>query len=127
MPPMPSGATHFVWDQLPIDSPMELLTRQRVIGQNAMLARVVLHKGCDVKTHAHDNEQFVVMLTGRCMFGLGAPGAADYEEIELRGGEVLVLPGNVPHSCRALEDSQILDLFSPISEKTGVDNGSVQP
>jgi quercetin dioxygenase-like cupin family protein len=39
----------------------------------------------------------------------------------LKGGEVLVLPGNVAHSCTALEDSHILDLFSPVSATTGVD------
>lgn len=39
----------------------------------------------------------------------------------MRGGQVFELPGNVWHSCRALEDTLIYDVFSPVSEATGVD------
>ncbi|MBL9140652.1 MAG: hypothetical protein JNK53_02190 [Phycisphaerae bacterium] len=63
----------------------------------------------------------VVMLTGRCRFELGEAGTPQYKEVEMVDGEVLVLPSEVLHSCVALEDSLILDLFSPPSERTGVD------
>jgi quercetin dioxygenase-like cupin family protein len=116
-----SQATRHIWSELAQDSPMAKITRKRIFGEKMMVSEVRLTKGFDLASHAHENEQFVVMLTGRCTFGLGAPGTPDYKEIELKGGEVLVLPGHVPHSCRALEDSHILDLFSPISETTGVD------
>jgi len=86
-----------------------------------MVSRVVLSQGFALASHQHPNEQFVVMLSGRCVFGIGAEGSADHREVEVRGGEVLVLPPNLPHSCRAVEESVILDLFSPPSEKTGVD------
>ena len=36
-------------------------------------------------------------------------------------GEVVHLPSNVPHSAEALADSLLIDVFSPPSEKTGVD------
>src|SRR3954453_17130999 len=111
----PSGATHYIWEQLPSDNPLELLTRRRVTGKNAMLARVLLRKGCDGKTHAHDNEQFAYVLSGRVRFGVGAEGSAQRQDIVVGGGEVLHLPGNVPHSAFALEDSTILDIFSPPS------------
>jgi quercetin dioxygenase-like cupin family protein len=114
-------ATHHVWSQLKQDAPMPNLLRRRIIGERMMVSEVSLTKGFTLASHAHDNEQFVVMLTGRCLFGVGSPGTPDHRELELKGGEVLVLPGNVPHSVRALEDSHILDLFSPVSEKTGVD------
>jgi quercetin dioxygenase-like cupin family protein len=52
---------------------------------------------------------------------VGAEGTPDHRTVEVNSGEVLHLPSNVPHSCRALEDTEILDLFSPISERTGVD------
>ena len=39
----------------------------------------------------------------------------------IHAGEVLHLPSNVPHSAFALEDSTVIDVFSPISEKTGLD------
>jgi quercetin dioxygenase-like cupin family protein len=91
------------------------------MGQNAMLARVVLRKGCDVKTHAHDNEQFACVLSGRVCFGVGAEGTPQRQDLVVSDGEVLHLPGNVPHSALALEDSVILDIFSPPSMTTGID------
>jgi quercetin dioxygenase-like cupin family protein len=109
------------WNDLPHDTPMPLISRQRIIGEQVMISSVRLAKGFKLATHQHVNEQFVVMLSGRCVFGIGAEGTPARRDIEVKGGEVLHLPSNVPHSCTALEDTVILDLFSPISEKTGVD------
>jgi len=106
---------------LSTDHPMPLIERRRIIGERMMISHVRLEKGFSVPTHAHENEQFVVLLSGRCRFGLGAEGDPARREIEVVAGQVVHLPGNVPHSCTALEPTEILDLFSPISEKTGVD------
>jgi quercetin dioxygenase-like cupin family protein len=65
--------------------------------------------------------RWLVLLRGWCLFGLGEPGTPKHPEMKLRTGEVLVLPPGLPHSCRALEETHILDLFSPVSERTGVD------
>ena len=116
-----SDAVRHVWKSLPEDRPMPRITRRRIIGERMMISEVRLEKGFDLASHSHDNEQLVVMLTGRCVFGIGEPGSKQFHEVELRGGEVLELPGNVAHSCRALEDSHILDVFSPVSATTGVD------
>jgi quercetin dioxygenase-like cupin family protein len=118
---MTGVARKFVLADLPTDRPMPLIERRRIIGEKMMISEVFLTRGFDLASHQHDNEQIVVVLSGRCRFGLGAPGTPEYAEVEVSGGEVLHLPGNVPHSCRALEDTRILDLFSPVSEKTGVD------
>lgn len=114
-------ATKFRWADLSADRPMALLERRRVIGEKAMISRVALDKGCIVPTHAHENEQFACLLSGKMRFGIGAEGSPERREMVLTGGEVLLLPGGVPHSAEALEDSVILDVFSPPSEKTGID------
>jgi quercetin dioxygenase-like cupin family protein len=116
-----TAATVHSWSALPIDRPMPLIDRQRIIGEQMMISRVHLHKGFRVATHAHANEQFACVLSGRVLFGLGAEGSPDRRERTLVGGDVLQLPANVPHSAEALEDSILLDLFSPPSETTGVD------
>lgn len=111
------------WSELPIDRPMPLIDRQRVMGDNMMISRVQLARGFHIASHQHENEQIVVVLSGHCRFGLGDEHASDHRTVDVRGGDVLVLPSNVPHSCDALEDTLILDLFSPACEKTGVDRG----
>lgn len=109
------------WETLPDDAPMALLTRKRVIGEQMMISRVVLSKGCDVPSHSHANEQFAILLSGKVRFGLGAPGTPEHREVVVNAGEVLHLPSNLPHSAFALEETLILDLFSPPSQKTGID------
>lgn len=117
----PGQAVHHRWDHLPIDKPMPLLSRRRVIGEKAMISDVRLEKGCHVPTHAHENEQFTCIVSGKLRFGIGAEGAADRYEVDVAAGEVIHLPSNLPHSADALEDTRVLDIFSPPSATTGID------
>ncbi len=118
----PSTARLVSWSELATDRPMPLIDRRRIIGEHLMVSEVFLHKGFKLASHHHSNEQFVVLISGRCRFGVGAEGTPDHHEITVSSGQVLVLPPNVPHSCVALEDTRILDLFSPPSATTGVDS-----
>lgn len=115
-----TAATPYRWDDLPPDHPMEKVTRKRILGERVMLSDVVLQKGCFVSTHAHINEQLVVLLSGKMRFLVGAEGEPQ-RELVLGAGEVLVVPSNVPHAAEALEDSHVLDVFSPVTEETGLD------
>lgn len=103
---------------------MDRVRRRRVMGEKAMVARVVLDKGFEVPTHAHENEQIAVVLSGKVRFGIGREGSEEYEEVVVQEGEVLHLPSMVPHSAQALEESLVLDVFSPPSETTGIDRES---
>lgn len=111
-------------ESLPPDRPMPHIERRRVLGERMMISEVRLTRGFNLGSHRHDNEQFVVVLSGRCRFGVGAEGTAEHRTVEVGAGQVLHLPGGVPHSCVALKDTRILDLFSPVSERTGVDAGA---
>ncbi len=111
------------WDNLEQDAPMDKIRRRRIIGQQAMISEVRLAKGFTLATHQHDNEQFAMVVSGKIRFGLGAKDSPEHREVVLKGGEVLHLPSNLPHSAEALEDTLIYDVFSPISEGTGVDRG----
>lgn len=114
-------ANVYAWSARPTDAPMPLLERKRVIGEQAMISRVLLRKGCFVPTHAHANEQFGIVLSGKIKFGLGAEGSPDRRFQTLGPDEVIHLPAHLPHSAEALEDTLILDVFSPPSERTGID------
>ena len=120
--PQTQAATVYRWTDLPKDVPMAQLERRRIIGANVMLSEVLLEKGCAVPTHTHENEQFACVVRGRLLFGVGAEGSTEREDVEVKTGEVLHLPSNVPHSVVALEESLVLDGFSPTSQKTGIDS-----
>lgn len=111
----------YQWDALPTDTPMEKIARQRIIGEKMMISKVFLDRGCIVPTHQHENEQFACIMSGALRFGLGAEGSAERREIIVKAGEVLHLPSNLPHSAEAIEDTVVLDLFSPPSAGTGID------
>lgn len=109
------------WCELPIDKPIAKLERRRVVGEQAMLSHITLRAGCEVPHHSHENEQFAVVLSGHIRFQLGA--TSENRVVDVRGGEVLHLPSNLPHSAVAIEETIVLDVFSPPSIQTGIDEG----
>ncbi len=109
------------WEDMESDRPLEHLVRRRIVGQDIMLSHVSLEAGCEVAAHSHDNEQMAVVLAGRIRFGLGAPDTPEHVTIVASAGDVVHLPSGLPHSAQALEDSVVLDVFSPPTEQTGID------
>jgi quercetin dioxygenase-like cupin family protein len=105
---------HTRWSDIPAAELNPLLTRQFVTGSQAMFARIVLKKGCIVPRHQHANEQIAYIEKGALLFVLGEEGST-VEKI-IREGEILVIPGNLPHSAEALEDTIDFDLFAPPRE-----------
>jgi unsaturated pyranuronate lyase len=95
------------WHTIPLEDLNPLLQRQFVVGQEIMLARVLLKKGCVVPEHSHHNEQLTYILDGALKFWI------DGQEIVVHAGEVLCIPANMPHKAEALEDTVDLDVFNP--------------
>lgn len=118
---MPHKAVVFRWSELSCDVPMPMLERRRVIGEQAMVSHVTLQKGCFVPTHTHVNEQMTCILSGRLKFTLGDAASPDQETVIVASGEVIHLPSNVPHAAEAIEETVVLDIFSPPSATTGID------
>jgi quercetin dioxygenase-like cupin family protein len=95
------------WHTIPLEDLNPLLQRQFVVGQEIMLARVLLKKGCIVPEHSHHNEQVTYILDGALKFWI------DGKEIVVHSGEVLCIPAYMPHKAEALEDTVDLDVFNP--------------
>jgi len=108
---MTTNLQHTSWESVPEEQLNHLLTRRFVTGEQAMLARLELKKGCLVPRHSHPNEQISYIVTGALRFLLGDE-AAPVEKI-VHAGEVLVIPGGLPHSAEALEDTVDFDVFAP--------------
>lgn len=115
-----SPAPHYAWSLLPIDSPMPLLSRKRIMGEKMMISEITLQQGCTVPVHHHENEQFSVVLRGHLQFTVH-DSQGNASTMDVRGGEVLHLPSQVPHGVVAVEETLVLDLFSPPSATTGID------
>ena len=105
-------AAWYRWDQVELEDVNEKLSRRLITGDQVMLTHVYLKKGCIVPKHSHMNEQFTYILEGALKFFVGDEAA----EVVVRAGEVLHLPGNVPHEAHALEDTLDVDVFSPPRE-----------
>jgi quercetin dioxygenase-like cupin family protein len=95
------------WHMIPLEDLNPLLQRQFVVGQEIMLARVLLKKGCIVPEHFHHNEQLTYIVEGALKFWI------DNQEIVVHAGEVLCIPANMPHKAEAMEDTVDLDIFTP--------------
>lgn len=98
---------HVPWNSVEVEALNPLLGRHFVVGQNIMLARVLLRKGCIVPEHSHPNEQLTFIAEGALKFWI------DGKEIVVNAGEVLTIPPNMPHKAEALEDTIDYDVFNP--------------
>ena len=103
----PSVLQYVPWSSVLLEDLTPLLQRQFVVGQEIMLARVLLKKGCIVPEHSHPNEQLTYILEGALKFWI------DGKEIVVHAGETLCIPSNMPHKAEALEDTVDLDVFNP--------------
>ena len=98
------------WNRVEREKLNDMISREMVVGDNLMLARVFLKQGAHVPRHYHHNEQVTYILEGALKF------AIDGKEIVVRAGEVLCIPSNMPHEAWALEDTLDLDVFNPPRE-----------
>jgi quercetin dioxygenase-like cupin family protein len=95
------------WKDVELEQLNPSLQRQMIVGQQIMVARVLLAKDSHVPQHSHVNEQVTYILKGALKF------AIDGKEIVVGEGEVLCIPPNMPHEAWALEDTVDLDVFTP--------------
>jgi quercetin dioxygenase-like cupin family protein len=98
---------YMAWDSVELEDLNPLLQRQMVVGQDIMVARVLLKKGCIVPEHSHHNEQVTYILEGALKFWI------DGRVIVVNAGEVLTIPPHMPHKAEALVDTVDLDIFTP--------------
>lgn len=106
----PQSVTHYRWDDMPLETVSEVISRRLVTGDRMMLAHVYLKKGALVPRHSHENEQLTYVLEGALRFWIGAD---ESRVVDVKAGEVLHIPSQVPHKAEALEDTLDVDVFSP--------------
>ena len=75
-----------------------------------MLVRHTMTKGWVGARHSHPHEQLVYVVRGRIRFE--HPGGI----VEAGPGDSFLVPGGDEHQATALEDSEVLDVFTPMRE-----------
>ena len=87
-----------------------MLDRRLITGDRMTVAQFELKRDGVVPSHSHDQEQFTCVLSGRLKFVMNG------HEIIAGPGEVVQIPGCVPHEVHVLEDTRVMDVFSPIRQ-----------
>jgi quercetin dioxygenase-like cupin family protein len=98
------------WSDIPREQMNDLVTRQVLHADTMTISRLELREGAFVPLHSHPNEQICMVAEGGLRFEVQG------EEVVVRAGEMLQIPGDVPHSVLALENSVAIDIFSPVRE-----------
>ena len=77
---------------------------------SVMLVRHTMKKGWVGARHSHPHEQMVYVVSGRIRFQ--HPGGV----LEAGPGDSFLVAGNAEHQASALEDAEVLDVFTPYRE-----------
>lgn len=101
-------ALHYRWDDMPREDVTPAIGRRYLTGERVTVARFELARGGVVPRHSHENEQVSCVLSGALRFRF------DDRELVARGGEAVQIPGGVAHEVEVLEDTVVIDVFSPI-------------
>jgi len=84
-----------------------LYARQLIHTDTMTVARAFMKKGCEVPEHSHPNEQVSMIEKGALQFTMD--GVAKIA----RPGDVVRIASNLRHSAVAVEDSIMVEIFSP--------------
>lgn len=82
-----------------------------VYGEKTFLSEFKLTKGHNIPTHSHPHEQTGYMVSGHVIFVING------ERFDSLPGSTWSIPGYVDHSVEVLEDSIVVEAFSPVREE----------
>src|ERR1041384_8074484 len=98
------------WSNVPAEQLNPLISRKAIHTAAMTIARLHIKKGGVVPEHKHVHEQVAHVERGALKFIV-----AGHDQV-LRAGQSLVLPSMVPHAVEALEDTDVLDTFTPVRQ-----------
>ena len=81
-----------------------------VYGKRTLMTEFLLKKGSRLPKHSHPYEQTGYLVSGRIRLTIGE------ETFDVDPGDSWCVLGDVEHSAAVLEDSVIIEVFSPVRE-----------
>jgi len=100
----------YTWHTIPLERLDDNIARRMIVGQNEMLVRWEFKKGALAARHTHPHEQVVMMVSGRLRLAVGD------DETIMGPHDMVLIPPHVSHEAEALEDTVVIDIFSPPRE-----------
>jgi quercetin dioxygenase-like cupin family protein len=79
-------------------------------GDKTLLAEFRLSRGSTVPEHSHPHEQTGYLISGRMRFFV------QDKTMEVETGDAWNIAGDIPHGAEVLEDSVVIEVFSPVRE-----------
>jgi len=100
----------YTWETVAVEQLTDSIRRRMIVGSREMLVRWEFRKGALAARHNHPHEQIVMMIEGKLQLTVGNTSTT------MTPGDIVVIPPDVPHAALALEDTVVLDIFSPPRE-----------
>jgi unsaturated pyranuronate lyase len=101
---------HSRWSDMPSEQLNPATARRYLTGERITVARFELKRGGVVARHSHENEQVSCVLSGKLKFKVNG------QELLVGSGEVLQIPSWVEHEVEVVEDTVVIDVFSPVRQ-----------
>ena len=98
------------WNTINEDELSPTAGRKAMHGAQITMARFRFDKGNKVAVHHHVNDQITTVESGSVRMSMGD------DECVMKAGDVVHVPPDVPHGNEALEDTIIVEVFSPVRE-----------
>lgn len=94
-----------------ISSSEGVARKTTVFGSNSLMIEVKLEKSKGLAPHQHPQEQTGYIISGKLMFTI------DGEKYEMQAGDSYCIPADVEHGVEALENSFVVEVFSPVRKE----------
>ena len=100
------------WDSLQRVVVRQGVSRKVFSGKNSTMVLNEIEPGTIPRLHSHPHEQLLYIMSGTAEIVLGD------EVLNLKAGDILLVPPDITHSLKALGNETVLnlDVFSPIRE-----------
>ena len=93
----------------PVEMLPGVIRKTLTYNDQAMMCQIELKQGATIPLHHHESVQIGMCVSGRVRLF----GEKPEDNFEAAAGESYVMDSNQPHGAEALEDSALLEVFTP--------------
>lgn len=101
------SAQFFSFSDLPFRPLNPKVSSRMMVGEELMFVEHRVKKGHRSSQEKHVNEQLTLVLEGHLRF------TVEGKVYDLKAGDALLIPSGADHQAEAVEDSKVIEVFSP--------------